>query len=414
MLCNKENILFILPFFPYPLESGGHQAIFNGIKALVGKANIFIAFNDFDSKISNKEKKKLQKALNCKIHVFSLKEDRFLHLFPKAIQPLIISLWKLKQSLAGKNKKSDTQIKNQDRFFINELKKRTISKIIQKYNISTVQCEMLSTVGFINHLPTKVKTYFVHHEIGFVRNELEVKTGNTHKSQIELQKERVDEISILNKFDKIITLSSVDSKKLKEAGVIKPICTSFAIVNPNTNSPLQIHDYHTLTFIGPSSHAPNKIGVEWFLSNCWEKLKRIDPHYKLQIIGKWSEEYVKLLLKNYQDISFSGFVKDLKDAIPGSIMIVPITVGSGIRMKILEAAQYNIPIITTSIGIEGIPATHGKECFIADSPNDFIDCILRCRDMSICQYLTQNMNKFMKNNFSFNEFARNRLNIYNL
>ncbi len=413
MLCDKKNILFILPFFPYPLESGGHQAIFNGIKALVGKANIFIAFDNFDNKISNKEKKKLQEILNCKIQIFPLNEDRFLHLFPKTIQPLIIFLWKVKQYIIKKNKKFSTQTTNHDRFFINELKRKNISKILQKHNISSVQCEMLSTAGFVNYLPANVETYFVHHEIGFVRNELEAKTGNNLKKQAELQKEREEEVSILNKFDRIITLSSIDTQKLKDVGVIKPIYTSFATVIPNTNSPQQVQDSHTLTFIGPSSHAPNKIGLEWFLCNCWEKLKRVDSRYKLQIIGKWSKKDMDPLLNKYQDISFSGFVKDLKETIPGSTMIVPITVGSGIRMKILEAAQYNIPIITTSIGIEGIPATHGKDCFIADIPNDFIDCILRCRDKSIYQYLTQNMNAFVRNKYSFNEFARNKINIYN-
>ena len=408
----KKNILFILPFFPYPLESGGHQAIFNGIKALVGKANIFIAFFDFENKVTNKEKKKLQKALNCKIQIFPLKDNQFLHLFPKAIQSLIISLWKIKQSIM--NKDINSQITNHDRFFINELPKNTVSKIIQKYNISIVQCEMLRTAGFVNYLPTGVKTYFVHHEIGFVRRELETSTLKLSKSQIDLQKEKEKEISILNKFNNIITLSSIDTQKLKDAGVTKPIYTSFATIKQYTGEIPKIHDHHTLTFLGPSSHAPNKIGIEWFLGNCWEKLKKIDSQYKLQIIGKWSDTDMEPIQKKYKDISFLGFIQDLNKSIPGSIMIIPITIGSGIRMKILEAAQYNLPVVTTSIGIEGIPANQSKECFIADTPNDFINSILKCRQKNTRRYLVKNMNEFIRKYYSFDVFKNNRLAFYDL
>ena len=88
-------------------------------------------------------------------------------------------------------------------------------------------------------------------------------------------------------------------------------------------------------FLGPEAHYPNLDAVNWFLEESWPKISKAHPEVKFQIISKWSEEFKKLHIDK-PNIEFLGFVEDLSQAFDGAIMIVPLRIVSGMRMKILE------------------------------------------------------------------------------
>lgn len=108
----------------------------------------------------------------------------------------------------------------------------------------------------------------------------------------------------------------------------------------------------------------------------------------LDIIGKgWTEEWVQAANISDLKVNLLGFMERLDTAAYGSIMIVPILSGSGMRMKILEGAALGAPIITTTVGVEGIEFAAGEACLVADSPKAFAKSLqrmmqdeqLRCR-----------------------------------
>ena len=227
----------------------------------------------------------------------------------------------------------------------------------------------------------------------------------------ELAEYKKNEIQLLNKFDRIITLSSKDTQKLKDAGVDVEITTSFAVVNTGFNLSVESNDPYTLSFVGPSNHEPNYLGIVWFLENCWHELRSYNRKYNLRIIGKWSNEHQKMILSKYKGISFLGFVPDLASAIRNTIMIVPIRIGSGIRMKILEASTLGVPFVSTSVGAEGIPVENGRDCIIADSPADFVSGIKRMADSNLRTVLSRNAKGMVMRNYSMEAFERNRKNV---
>ena len=94
-------------------------------------------------------------------------------------------------------------------------------------------------------------------------------------------------------------------------------------------------------------------------------------------------------------------------------MIVPITIGSGIRMKILEAASMGIPFVSTTVGAEGIPLRDGHDCFLTDSPNTFVEDIVKLQDKELKLLFIQNANCMVCENYSLEALRRNRLEIYN-
>ena len=288
-----------------------------------------------------------------------------------------------------------------------------VDDLCNNFRFDIVQVEMVWMVSQILALPYNSIKIFVHHELGFVRRELELNQVK-NDNYVNACRMFVDdaEIGLLNKYDAVITLSSVDKIKLMAHGVNVPIYSSFATVDSRPNFKLGFGCGKQLSFVGPSSHSPNYIGVTWFLENCWKKLKDHSADYKLYIYGKWDEKYVKHISSKFSDVVFCGFVEDLETAIKGSIMIVPLTIGSGIRMKILEACSIGVPFVSTSVGAEGIPVISGKHCYIADSPKDFVESLIRLQQSDLQKSFILQARKLVEENYSLEVLKNNRMDIY--
>ena len=273
---------------------------------------------------------------------------------------------------------------------------------------------MLCNVTMGLMLPERVRKVFVHHELGWVVHELELQSqqGDAFEQKLYLDYYKMCEVALLNTYDDVITLSSIDTNKLLQAGVSAKVHTSLAVVNTPQDELLSTDEWNVLSFVGPDCNLPNVAGMKWFLDNVWEQLRQKDASYQLQIIGEWTPEHISDLLRGHENVEYLGFVEDLPSVLKDTIMIVPITIGSGIRMKILEAASMGIPFVTTSVGVEGIPVENGVHCMVADTPNAFCEAILKLQDGGTRKQLAVNANQLVKERFSMDALKRNRLEIY--
>lgn len=412
-----NNILFILHRLPYPLNSGGKQAIFNGLDAVKDDCNIVITYAEDPAKDTIENKELLFEALAGKIRIEPFcpqRQPQRSQILPKILNRISNFI---KRRLHGKPaeynpcKQWVDMLQPPSQAYI-----KHVNNLIAKYHIDIVQCEMLINLSFVRSLPKHVKTIFVHHELGFIRHELELQNptyAQLHGEKYAIEAKRM-EIELLNCYDHVITLSKIDLQKLIDAGVTTSISDSFAIVKPQPNNLQIVFDPYHLTFIGSDNHEPNLLGLQWFLEKCWPTLIQTDDKYHLTVIGKWSEYNSHNLSAQYHGVSFIGFVDNLASVLCGSVMIVPITVGSGIRMKILEAAGMNVPFVSTSVGAEGLPFKHGKHCLIADSPSDFVRSIQLFQDTEQRRLLVENARQLVNQHFSPEALRQNRLSIYQL
>jgi glycosyltransferase involved in cell wall biosynthesis len=216
----------------------------------------------------------------------------------------------------------------------------------------------------------------------------------------------------LNRFDTIITLSEIDTHKLQEAGVTTPVLSSFATINRKPETSLESSCGFVLSFVGPEIHSPNKEGILWFLDSCWQRLLKSNPNYELRIIGLWSKETQRQLSDRYQNVHFLGYVDDLAATLKNTIMIVPIQVGSGIRMKILEAGMIGVPVVTTAVGVEGIPLVDGENCFIANTADAFVQSILKLSEQTLREHFIVSAQKVISKNYSLEALIKNREHLY--
>lgn len=392
--------------------SGGHQALYNGIAAVREDYNLFLAYYD-DGRTTDTEVEEFQRRLpdvyllpmdtryhapNFKVRLINKLQrilTRYMEKYSSENRNRLYSLWLYTNS---------PQPARWQQFIID---------VCKRYSIDIVQVEMPWISSFILSLPDSVKKVYVHHELAFVKHSLELKYDPDNIfAQTCYKHTLISEIGMLNIADHIITLSPVDKEKLEEMGVTTPITASFAVVNTGTEYENVPFDEHILTFVGPDNNGANITGLKWFLDNCWDRLKAQEPSYRLKVIGRWSETHKDEILSRFPEVEFLGFVDSLYDALKGTTMIVPITIGSGIRMKILEAASMGIPFVSTSVGAEGIPLTDGKDCFLTDDPDTFIEDIIKLQDNSLRNTFLVNARRLVKEHYSLDALRRDRMRVY--
>jgi glycosyltransferase involved in cell wall biosynthesis len=128
-------------------------------------------------------------------------------------------------------------------------------------------------------------------------------------------------------------------------------------------------------FVGPFSHPPNLDGIRWFVEECWTRIKRCVPDARLRIVGKGSEGPLNPV---GPDIDGLGWVSDIVDEIATwSLMIVPVRIGAGTRVKIAQGFSLKCPIVSTSLGAYGYDVQDRAELFLADTPRNFADACIR-------------------------------------
>jgi glycosyltransferase involved in cell wall biosynthesis len=130
---------------------------------------------------------------------------------------------------------------------------------------------------------------------------------------------------------------------------------------------------YQLAFVGGMNWFPNRDAVNWFDQSVMKELIQKNQKIHLNVVGKSVEG-----MKNIHDqhITMLGFVEDTRPYIESaSVIIVPIRVGGGTRLKVLEAMSMGKAMVSTSVGVEGIRVSHRKHVLIADTPEEFASSI---------------------------------------
>lgn len=402
------NIVIISILLPYPLNSGGAQAQFNFIDKLRKKHKITFVFpENAQNKYSAMRKlQELWPEVTFKPYSYFSQLTDLSFFFSKIVRAL-----KIKFCFNSERFKVERILKPYG-YSLNSRFGKFITKTISAVKADIVQVEFYPFLSLVDALPQDVLKVFIHHEIRYIRNERMVADFTLTEKEQRLRDEvKVKEISDLNKYDRVVTLTQNDKEVLEKVGVKSPIFVSPAAVDTECK-PYKGWNGN-ITFLGGYGHAPNKEGMDWFINEVIPLLTAKNASkIKLDIIGKgWPKDYEKI--SDSYEIKLRGFVEHLSDAVCGTIMIVPILSGSGMRMKILEAAALGVPFITTSVGVEGLKFKTMDSCIIADTADDFAkgllllmsDDALRCR-------LTENAAKIFEENYSVNGLSEIRNKVY--
>lgn len=201
------------------------------------------------------------------------------------------------------------------------------------------------------------------------------------------------ESEICHRFDHVVWVTEEDRRAVvalskpntngQMPSTVIPICADPTKIKPvarTTNKP-------RITFLGGLHWPPNAQGIIWFAKDVFPQVRAEIPEAVLTVIGK--DPPVGL---DEEGIEVTGYAADLMPYLTDTaVFIVPLHAGGGMRVKILDAWSWKLPIVSTSIGAEGMDVEHMKNILIADTAQTFAEAIVSIlKDTTLAQQLGQN------------------------
>lgn len=216
----------------------------------------------------------------------------------------------------------------------------------------------------------------------------------------EIKKLEKYELEYKDKFDSITFISKLESDSFNRrhhTNVAKTLTmgTDFDYLSKSIKHP----DYpNSIVFVGNLAFAPNADSVK---NICENILPRVKHSVTLYIIGKCPEDVQKDILSNH--VRCLGYVDNLRDSVKSmDLFVAPISYGSGIKTKIVEAMAIGIPVITNDVGAESLDVINGKELIIENSYEAIAEKIdLLLDNPQKCAELVTNAQLYVKNNHTW-------------
>jgi GT2 family glycosyltransferase len=208
-----------------------------------------------------------------------------------------------------------------------------------------------------------------------------------------------DATIVVSAYEKGILLSEVPNSKVYLLPHIHPVDNfSFKLFSERKD----------IMFIGGFGHPPNEDGICWFVKNIFPLITKEIPSVRLYIIGSDPTSKVKAL--SCDNIIVTGYVKDVSEYFKNTkVFVSPLRYGAGVKGKIIHSMGYGLPVVTTSVGAEGLQLEEGFNILIADDPVKFASKVVDLyNNESLWNKISHNSLNFVKKNFSKN-VARDKL-----
>jgi len=219
---------------------------------------------------------------------------------------------------------------------------------------------------------------------------LEARSGKNHKKFRKYWQSLIWqrwERHALQRFTAVTVCSEDDRYKMRNAENVFTVPNGFDIPE-NIWTFKKIED-KVIGFVGILRYQPNIEAVLWFVEEIFPLIQKEEPTVRFRIAGKLDTKGIGIHNAN---VDLLGFVKDLDSELKQwDVMVVPLKVGGGTRLKILEAFSKQVPVVSTSLGAYGIGAKHNQHLLLANDPPYFADqCLRVIRDRSLGKTLAHN------------------------
>jgi glycosyltransferase involved in cell wall biosynthesis len=173
---------------------------------------------------------------------------------------------------------------------------------------------------------------------------------------------------------RIVVCSSDDARRVNGRNVV--------VVPNGMDRPKKPVGHHrgrqppTLVFQGQMDYPPNADGAVYFVDRVLPRIVAEMPRVQFRIVGRCNETVARL--QSHPNVTVTGHVAQIEPELArADAVVVPLRFGSGTRLKIIEAFAHRLPVVSTTVGAEGLGATAGKELLIADDDAEIAAACLR-------------------------------------
>jgi glycosyltransferase involved in cell wall biosynthesis len=270
---------------------------------------------------------------------------------------------------------------------------QTIDQMIAACQFDLIHCcvQMFGCFRFPAHIPVTSDTHEVKYDL--LRRTAE-NTRNLFRKVLlflEWRFGKIDEIELCKKFDLLITTTERDYQVFR-----KDLPNHNMAVVQNGAGKSFFEDLgikpepFSMVFTGLFTHLPNSDGIIHFLDHIFPIIRGLEPQARIYVVGRSPTR--QLLARASGNVIVTGFVDDVRPYMARSqVFVIPLLAGGGIRGKALEAMAMKRPIVTTTIGVEGIHLRHEESALFADTPDTFAKAVVRLfRDPGLRKRLADN------------------------
>ena len=341
------KILMLTPYLPYPLMSGGQTRSFNLIKNLSKKHEIIL----FSLIKDEKEKENIPELLKyCKkVSVFNRSKT------PWTLRNLLLTGFGPYPFLVIRNLSSE--------------EKEAIKKELTDSKYDLIHAE---TFYVMPHIPkTSVPVLLVEQTIEYLvyNHFVEEQAPKLLRPflRLDVLKLKYWETHFWKQAKRVVAMTESDRKEKRKLSpglaidiVPNGIDINYFSKKEKNNTPVK-----KVLYVGNFTWLQNTEAVKILVNNVWPKIKKSVLGVKLWIVGTHMKSEIKNLASD--DIEVTEGLNDIRDAYKNaSVLVAPIKGPGGTRLKILEAMASALPVVTTSVGAEGLGVSNNNEALIKD------------------------------------------------
>jgi glycosyltransferase involved in cell wall biosynthesis len=197
--------------------------------------------------------------------------------------------------------------------------------------------------------------------------------------------------------------SEYDRALLQQLRPSLPMFVVPNVVDVDEYAPDSAEDPRKILFQGGMDWYPNRDAAEFFVTQIFSRIRSCVPDVRFVVAGRNPPEEFRQRLSRVPGVEFTGTVPDMRAEIASAaVCVVPLRMGSGTRMKILESAAMAKPIVSTRLGAEGLEFVDGQEIVLEDEPAHFADAVVKLLNAAIDrQRLGRAARKRVEQNYSF-------------
>ncbi len=257
-----------------------------------------------------------------------------------------------------------------------------IRQAVHRHQFDLIHCEWtpyFANLLAINHLPRVVVAHNVESTIW--RRNFELETNPARKAYIYLQwkKMRRFERDAFKAASGVVVVSPQDGEVVsswrgrKDGVTLVENGVDVDYFSPQGTAPEQ----GSVVFTGSLDWRPNVDAMNFFLDEVWPRIVAQSPGSRMTIVGRNPMQNLRDRVRNQPSVVLTGTVDDVRPYMDrAAVYVVPLRIGGGSRLKILEAFAMKKPVVSTTVGAEGLRVENGREICIADGPEAIAKAVL--------------------------------------
>lgn len=256
-----------------------------------------------------------------------------------------------------------------------------IADLLQKQHFDLIHCEWtpyaINLQPWLGTMPTVVDAHNI--EAMIWKRNFQVEQNLLKRGYIYLQWQKMAsfEQHFFPKFSRCVAVSQQDARhidKFVAKGRVDVVANGVDVnyFTRKHHRSQNIASHQKLVFTGSLDWRPNVDGLLFFLGKIFPLIKSRYPQCSLVIVGRNPMPVLRAQVAGMRDVVLTGTVDDVRPYMEDAdVYVVPLRIGGGSRLKILEALSMQMPIVSTTIGAEGLEVTPHKDILLADTPEDF-------------------------------------------